>query len=85
MNSNSRRCAEFTDARTITVEIGSALPRRLRSRSPGKDDRTVIEDIARVSLGFQTLCEVQGRSSDDDDALTDQAARVVRSLRRDVA
>lgn len=73
------------DARTTTVEIDSALLRRLRSRNPEKDDRAVIEDIARVSLGFQTLREVQERSTDDDDALAAEAARTVRSLRRDAA
>ncbi len=73
------------DARTTTVEIDSVLLRRLRSRNPEKDDRAVIEDIARVSVGFQTLREVQERSSDDDDALVAEAARTVRSLRRDAA
>jgi len=73
------------DARTTTVEIDSALLRRLRSRNPEKDDRAVIEDIVRVSLGFQTLREVQERSTDDDDALAAEAARTVRMLRRDAA
>lgn len=45
----------------------------------------MIEGIARVGLGFHTPREVQERSTDDDDALTDEAARVVRSLRRHVA
>lgn len=45
----------------------------------------MIEDIARVSLGFQMLREVQERSTDDDDALAAEAVRTVRSLRRDTA
>lgn len=73
------------DARTTTVEIDFALLRRLRSRIPGKDDRTLIEGIARVSLGFHTLREVQERSVNDDDALVAEATRTVRSLRRDAA
>lgn len=78
-----RHYAGCVDVRTTTVEIDSALLRRLRSRKPEKDDRAVIEDIARVSLGFQTLREVQERSTDDDDALAAEAEHTVRSLRRD--
>lgn len=73
------------DTRTTTVEIDTALLRRLRARTPEKDDRAVIEDIARVSLGFQTLREVQERSNDDDAALAAEALRTVRALRHDAA
>lgn len=79
------RYAECIDARTTTVEIDSALLRRLRSRNPEQDDRAVIEDIARASLGFQMLREVQERSSDDGDVLAAEAAHTVWSLRRDAA
>lgn len=72
-------------AQTTTVEIDAALMERLRAQDPGKDDRAVIEDLARISLGFQTLRSVQDRSDVPDDEATAEAVRVVRDIRRGAA
>jgi hypothetical protein len=72
-------------AQTTTVEIDTALLDRLRAQDPGKDDRTVIEDLARISLGFHTLRAVQDRSDATDDVAAAEAARAVRELRRGAA
>jgi hypothetical protein len=77
--------AETVAARTTTIEIDTALLDRLRGQDPGKDDRTVIEGLARISLGFHTLRAVQDRSDATDDVAAAEAARAVRELRRDAA
>jgi hypothetical protein len=40
---------------TTTVEIDSDLLVRLRERSPGKSDRELLEDLAAVTLGLETI------------------------------
>jgi hypothetical protein len=64
------------------VEIDSDLLERLRVRHPGKDDRALIEDLARVDLGFNALRAAQERSALAEDEATDLAVRAVHESRR---
>ncbi len=45
------------------MEIDSELLARLRARHPAKDDRALIEDLARVDLGFNALRTAQQRNA----------------------
>jgi hypothetical protein len=70
---------------TTTVEIDSDLLNRLRERSPGRSDRELLEDLAAVTLGFETVHRVQRRTADagiDQEEIEDEAVRVVREHRR---
>jgi hypothetical protein len=70
---------------TTTVEIDSGLLARLRERSPGRSDRELLEDLAAVALGFETIHRVQRRTADagiDQDEIEGEAVRVVRARRR---
>ena len=51
---------------TSLVEIDSDLLARLRVRHPGKGDRGLIEDLARVDLGFDALRSAQQRNALDE-------------------
>lgn len=66
---------------TTTVEIDSELLGRLRARDPGKDDRALLEDLARVKLGFEALRESQRRNAVDEDGAMAQAVQAVREIR----
>jgi hypothetical protein len=66
---------------TTTVEIDSELLGRLRARDPGKDDRALLEDLARVKLGFEALRESQRRNAVDEDDAMAQAVEAVRDIR----
>lgn len=68
---------------TRTVEIDSDLLDRLRAGQPGKDDRAVLEELARVKLGFDTLRESQRRNAVDEGAAMDEAVKAVREIRAD--
>ena len=70
---------------TTTVEIDSDLLARLRERSPGRSDRELLEDLAAVTLGFETIHRVQPRTADadiDQEEIEGEAVRVVRERRR---
>lgn len=70
---------------TTTVEIDSDLLARLRERSPGKSDRELLEDLAAVTLGFETIHRVQRRTADagiGQEEIEGEAVRVVRERRR---
>jgi hypothetical protein len=70
---------------TTTVEIDSDLLARLRERSPGKSDRELLEELATVTLGFETIQRVRQRTADagvDQQEIEDEAVRVVRETRR---
>lgn len=70
---------------TTTVQIDSDLLARLRKRSPGRTDRDLLEDLATVTLGFETIRRVQRRTAEagvDQQAIEDEAVRVVREHRR---
>jgi hypothetical protein len=73
-------------ASTTTVEIDTALLERLRERAPGKSDRELLEDIATITLGFETIARAQERNAgaDDDEVLT-EAVRAVHEVRDEMA
>jgi len=64
------------------VEIDSGLLARLRARHPGKDDRALVEDLARVDLGFNALRAAQQRNALAEQDAADLAVRAVRESRR---
>ena len=65
---------------TTRVEIDDELLERLRARHPGKDDRALIEDLARVELGFSVLRAAQHRNGEDQAA--ELGVRAVHESRR---
>jgi hypothetical protein len=70
---------------TTTVEIDSDLLTRLRERSPGKSDRELLEDLAVVTLGFETIHRVQRRTAKagvDQAEIEREAVRAVHKHRR---
>lgn len=69
-------------ASTTRIEIDSGLMKQLRARSPGKDDRELIEDIARIQLGFALMRESQERNALSDEAATELGVRAVHEARR---
>jgi len=69
-------------ATTTRVEIDSELLARLRARHPGKDDRALVEDLARVDLGFNALRAAQQRNALAEQDAADLAVRAVGESRR---
>lgn len=70
---------------TTAVEMDSVLLSELRQRNPGKNDRALLEDIAKIELGFETLAEVQQRNSLDPEEARLLALRAVNESRADAA
>jgi hypothetical protein len=66
---------------TTKIDFDSELLAKLHTRRPGKDDRTLLEELARIDLGFETLAEVQRRNALSEDEATDLAARAMREVR----
>ena len=52
---------------TTAIEIDTALLERLRERRSGVSDRELIESMARISLGRETLRRIQDRSALSED------------------
>ncbi len=69
-------------ATTTRVEIDSELLARLRARHPAKDDRALIEDLARVDLGFNALRAAQQRNALGEQDAADLAVHAVHESRR---
>jgi len=69
-------------AATTRVEIDSELLARLRARHPAKDDRALIEDLARVDLGFNALRVAQQRNALAEQDAADLAVHALRESRR---
>jgi hypothetical protein len=69
-------------AMTTVVEIDTALLERLRARHPGKGDREMIEDMARIDLGFAMLRQAQERNALSEGAATELGVRAVHEARR---
>lgn len=67
---------------TTRVEIDAELLARLRARHPGKDDRALIEDLARVELGFSALRTIQDRNALAEDEAAELGVRAVHESRR---
>lgn len=71
-------------ATTVKVDFDGDLLAKLRARRPGKDDRTLLEELARIGLGFETLAEVQRRNALTEQEATDLAVRAVREVRAEL-
>jgi hypothetical protein len=69
-------------AATTRVEIDTELLARLRTRHPGKDDRALIEDLARIELGFAALRDAQKRNALDEETAAELGVRAVHEARR---
>jgi hypothetical protein len=74
----------FCMAATVTVDIDGDLLARARARKPGKDDRTLLEELAQIGLGRETLAEVQRRNALSEQEATDLAVRAVREVRAEL-
>jgi predicted alpha/beta-hydrolase family hydrolase len=70
-----------TMATTVRVEIDSELLARLRNRHPGKPDRELIEDLARIELSFGALADMRARNAMSEPEATDLAVRAVHDAR----
>lgn len=68
-------------ATTTRVEIDSGLLDGLRSRHPGKDDRELIEHLARIELGLAALQDAQSRNALPEDEATMLAVQAVHEAR----
>jgi len=69
-------------AATTRVEIDNGLLERLRARHPGKRDRELIEDVAKVHLGVSALRETQQSNALDDEEAIELGVRAVHESRR---
>jgi hypothetical protein len=68
-------------AATTRIEIDTDLLARLRARHPGRDDRALIEQLARVDLGFAAMRDAQKRSALGEHDATNLAVRAVHEAR----
>ena len=69
-------------AATTRIEIDSELLDELRSRHPGKPDQTLIEDLARIELGFAALHDAQTRNAMSEEEAMALALKAVHETRR---
>jgi len=67
---------------TTSVEIDSALLERLRARHPGKDDRELIEDVAKIHLGIAASRETQQLNALSGEDAVELGVRAVHEARR---
>lgn len=73
---------------TIKVEFDRELLERLRQRHPDKGDRELLESMAKMTLGRESLRRVQERntlSEDEAIALGVEAVHEARRKRRAAA
>lgn len=71
---------------TTTVEVDSALLRRLHERSPEKSDRELLESVARVQLGLEASDRARDRFAGvPSQEIQDEAVSAVREVRRERA
>lgn len=68
-------------ATTVKVEFDGDLLAKLRARRPGKDDRMLLEELARIELGFEAIAKVQRRNALSEEEANDLAVRAVREVR----
>ncbi|MGE0066114.1 MAG: hypothetical protein AB7F97_07510 [Solirubrobacterales bacterium] len=70
-------------SQTTGVEIDTALLRRLRERRPGKSDRELLESVALVTIGRETLQRVQERSTLSEDEAIELGVKAMHEARRE--
>jgi hypothetical protein len=54
----------------------------LGARHPGKNDRELLEDLARISLGFEAIRDSQRRNTMPEEEAMAEAVRAVHEARR---
>ncbi len=70
---------------TTTVEIDSELLERLRERRPEKSDRELVESLAKITLGRETLRRMQERNTLSEEEAIALGVRAVHEARRESA
>jgi len=71
-------------ATTVKVDFDGDLLEKLRARRPGKDDRTLLEELAQIQLGFEAIAESQRRNALSEEEANDLAMRAVREVRAEM-
>jgi len=66
---------------TTSVEIDTDLLQRLRKRRPEKSDRELIESLAKITLGRETLRRVQERNDLSEDEAIALGVKAVHESR----
>jgi hypothetical protein len=67
---------------TIKVEFDRELLERLRQRHPEKGDRELLESMAKMTLGRESLRRVQERSALSEDEAIALGIEAVHEARR---
>ena len=68
---------------TKTVEFDSELLARLHQRRPEMSDRELLESMARMTLGRETLRRVQERNTLSEDEAIELGVKAVHEARRE--
>lgn len=68
---------------TKTVEFDSELLERLHARRPEMSDRELLESMARMTLGRETLRRVQERNTLSEDEAIELGVKAVHEARRE--
>jgi hypothetical protein len=71
-------------ATTVKIDFDGDLLARLRARRPGKDDRTLLEELARIELGFEAIADAQRRNALSEAEANDLAIRAMREVRAEL-
>jgi hypothetical protein len=71
-------------ATTVRVDFDGDLLASLRARRPGTDDRTLLEELARIQLGFEAIAESQRRNALSEEEANELAVRAVREVRAEL-
>jgi hypothetical protein len=71
-------------ATTVKVDFDGDLLEKLRARRPGKDDRTLLEELARIQLGFDSIARGRRRNALSEEEANDLAVRAVREVRAEM-
>jgi hypothetical protein len=69
-------------SRTKTVEIDSELVTRLHERRPQMTDRKLLESMAKMTLGRESLRRVQERNTLSEDEAIALGVKAVHEARR---
>ena len=70
---------------TTTVEVDSDLLERLRKRRPERSDRELVESLAKITLGRETLRRVQERNALSEEEAIALGVRAVHEARREAS
>jgi hypothetical protein len=68
---------------TKRVEFDSELLERLHQRRPEMSDRELLESMARMTLGRETLRRIQERNTLSEDEAIELGVKVVHEARRE--